>query len=100
MKEIDEKVSELRYTILIIYDIIDNGHRLKISKYLSSFGSRVQKSAFEARLNKKQYNKLIMGLEKLLHKEDNIRIYKLYGESEIKTYGDFDYEELEEVIIV
>ena len=58
-KESKEEIDiELKYRVLIIYDITDDKHRLKLSKYLSSFGSRVQKSAFEAKLNKKQYIKL------------------------------------------
>lgn len=37
-----------KYLILIIYDISDNKHRLEISKLLEGYGTRIQKSAFEA----------------------------------------------------
>lgn len=91
---------EVKYIVLIIYDISDNKHRLKISKYLSSFGQRVQKSCFEARLNKNQYQRLVEGLKKRLKQEDNVRVYKILGQEEIETFGNKDYEELEDVIII
>ena len=48
-----------KYLILIIYDISDNKHRLKISKLLEGYGTRIQKSAFEAWLTKKHFEKLL-----------------------------------------
>ena len=44
-----------KYLILIIYDISDNKHRLEISKLLEGYGTRIQKSAFEAWLTKKHF---------------------------------------------
>ena len=49
-----ENSNELKYRVLIIYDITEDKPRIKLSKLLSSYGVRVQKSAFEASLNKKQ----------------------------------------------
>lgn len=49
--------NDMKYIVLLIYDIVDNNHRLKVSKYLSKFGNRVQKSAFEAKLTKSKYKK-------------------------------------------
>lgn len=43
---IEEFQSE-RYFVLVIYDVVDNKKRLKLSKYLLGYGIRVQKSAFE-----------------------------------------------------
>ena len=48
-----------KFLVLIIYDISDNKRRNKMAHYLESFGFRVQKSAFEAILNKKLYEKLL-----------------------------------------
>ena len=45
--------------MLIIYDIVDNSKRIKFSKYLQGYGNRVQKSAFEANISRKKYEKLI-----------------------------------------
>ncbi|MGO5160383.1 MULTISPECIES: CRISPR-associated endonuclease Cas2 [unclassified Bilifractor] len=99
-EELFETSREVKYIVLIIYDISDNKHRLKISKYLNSFGQRVQKSCFEARLNKNQYRRLIEGLKKKLKEDDNVRVYKILGQEEIETFGNKDYEELEDVIII
>ena len=48
-----------KFLVLIIYDIVDNKRRNKMAHYLEGFGFRVQKSAFEAILNKKIYEKLL-----------------------------------------
>ena len=85
---------------MIIYDIITNKQRVKMAKLLSGYGSRVQKSAFEARLTKKQYARLLHDIKKMLKADDNVRIYKLRSYDEIKTFGDKKYEILEDVIII
>ena len=48
-----------RQFILIIYDIVDNKRRTKFAKLLEGYGTRVQKSAFEAMLSQKSYEKLV-----------------------------------------
>ena len=90
---------EIKYIVLIIYDIMDDKHRRNLVKILSSFGLRVQKSAFEARLNKRQYNKLLSKLDKYYRDDDNIRIYRLQEYEEVKVYGTEDYS-AEEVIVI
>lgn len=52
------------FTVLVIYDITDNKHRLKISKLLDSYGTRVQKSCYEAKLTSVQYQKLLRDIKK------------------------------------
>lgn len=91
---------EQKYIILVIYDIISNKQRVKMAKLLSGYGSRVQKSAFEARLNKKQYARLLKDIKKMLKADDNVRIYKLTGYEEILTFGDREYEIIEDVIVI
>lgn len=91
---------EMKYLILIIYDISDNKRRYNLSKHLEKYGTRVQRSSFEARLNKRQLNRMIDGIESIIKKDDNIRIYKLYGYDEVKIYGDKDYEKVEDVYII
>lgn len=95
-----ENSNELKYRVLIIYDITEDKPRIKLSKLLSSYGVRVQKSAFEASLNKKQYEKLIFELDRYVGGEDSIRVYKLYEDSEVITYGKADEAIFEDVIIV
>ena len=43
--------------ILIIYDVVNDKRRNKLAKYLSGYGNRVQKSAFEAKITTKKYEK-------------------------------------------
>ena len=92
--------SERKYIILIIYDIVSNKQRVKMAKLLSGYGNRVQKSAFEARLDKKRYARLLMDIKRMLNADDNVRIYKLHSYEEIKTFGDRKYEIMEDVIVV
>ena len=42
---------------LLIYDIVDNSKRLRFAKFMESYGKRVQKSAFEIRIEKKNIKK-------------------------------------------
>lgn len=48
---------ERKFIVLMIYDIVDNKRRNKMVKCLEAYGVRVQKSAFEALLNRRQYEK-------------------------------------------
>lgn len=50
---------EEKVFVLVIYDITDNGRRRKLERFLRGYGFRVQKSAFEAMIRKKVYNKLL-----------------------------------------
>lgn len=92
--------SERKYIVLIIYDIVSNKHRAKMAKLLSGYGIRVQKSAFEARLNKKQYARLLRDIKEVLTEDDNVHIYKLHSYEEIKTFGKKNYDVIEDVIII
>ena len=92
--------SERKYVILIIYDIISNKQRVKMAKLLSGYGNRVQKSAFEARLDKKRYARLLKDIKKLMMPDDNVRIYKLHSYEEIIAFGDKKYEVMEDVIVI
>ena len=85
---------------MIIYDIISNKQRVKMAKLLSGYGNRVQKSAFEARLDKKRYARLLKDIKKLMMPDDNVRIYKLHSYEEIITFGDKKYEVMEDVIVI
>ncbi len=73
--------------VLIIYDIIDNRKRNKFAKHLEGYGIRVQKSAFEARLPNRKYEKLMKEIPEYCDKEDSIRVYRIIGESQISSWG-------------
>ena len=45
-----------KFIVLVIYDVVDNKTRNHLVKCLERYGVRVQKSAFEALLNRKQYD--------------------------------------------
>jgi len=67
---------------VVSYDITNNRRRSKVSKYLESYGIRVQYSVFETEINHDQLKKLIKGLKKIIKKnEDTIRIYPISKES-------------------
>ena len=88
---------EIKYLVLVIYDIIDNRRRYYFSKLLESYLIRVQKSAFEGVLSKSKYNELLKIIDNNYNIEDNIRIYKIDGRSSVNS---FPYDEyLEEDIL-
>ena len=62
---------------LIIYDIVSNKRRLKLSKLLEGFGVRVQRSCFEIDLERACYQILIRELEYFYDQSelDNIIVY-------------------------
>lgn len=91
---------EKRYIILIIYDIVDNRRRLKMVECLEKYGLRVQKSAFEAYITKKQYEKLEREASLLIDVEaDSLRIYFLANHTAVHSWGIGD-RHVEEVIVL
>ncbi len=72
---------------LVIYDISDNKKRNKLTKILLGYGFRVQKSAFETIIDAKRYNKLLKEIEPFGSEEDSVRIYKIAGERQVKSFG-------------
>ncbi|NMA02398.1 MAG: CRISPR-associated endonuclease Cas2 [Clostridia bacterium] len=98
----DEFLPEERrkYLVVIIYDIVDNKRRVAFAKYLLGFGVRVQKSAFECILPSAKYEKLVRGIPKLIAEEDQIRVYKLTSNADIKVWGTVGLIEEEEVVIL
>lgn len=78
---------ENKLLVLVIYDISDNKKRTRFFKFLQNYGFSVQKSAFEARISQKQYQKMLIEIPKKINQEDNIRVYKLHGYGEVRTFG-------------
>lgn len=86
---------------IIAYDTPSNKRRRKFSKTILAFGKRVQKSVFEARLERVEFLRLVEFIEKLIDPiEDNVRFYGvprdalenalIYGQ--IPLLDDLDYE--------
>lgn len=86
--------------ILIIYDIVDNKRRLKMVKHLEAYGTRVQKSAFEALLLGHKYREMIDGIKKIIEQEDNVRVYRLNSSNEVILLGNSDTMYEENIIII
>lgn len=70
---------------LVIYDIVSNKRRLKLSKLLEGYGVRVQRSCFEINLEQTYYKQLVAELEKFYSQEegDNIILYTGHKEEKI-----------------
>ena len=83
-----ENIDEKKYIILIIYDIVENKTRSKMVKLLNRYGVRVQKSAFEANLTRKQYGRLLQEAPKCIDPQtDSLRIYILSNYLAVSTWG-------------
>lgn len=86
--------------VLVIYDIVDNKKRVRLSKYLEGFGNRIQKSAFEARISRKSYEKLIREIPAFVTEEDSVRVYKIIGNGQVTSWGMKQDMEEEEIILI
>lgn len=98
--EIDEAPENDRVFVLIIYDIIDNKKRLRLSKLLLGYGFRIQKSAFEAVIPKKKYNELLERLPAYTSTEDSIRVYKIIGKGQVTNFGRPTENQREDIIVI
>lgn len=66
--------------VVVSYDIADDRRRTRVSKVLKDYGTRVQYSVFECRLNGSQLQGLLLKLAGLInHQEDSINYYFLCG---------------------
>ena len=98
--EIDEKTTKDEVFVLIIYDIVDNKRRLKLSKYLQGYGFRVQKSAFEARISKRKYQKLLREIQRYIGELDSVKVYKIIGSGQVTAFGKNMDIQNEDIIVI
>jgi CRISPR-associated protein Cas2 len=81
-------LKEKQFIVLIIYDIVDNKNRARMVKCLEKYGVRVQKSAFEALLVRRQYDKLMREAQRIIDPSiDSLRIYILDDVVNVFTWG-------------
>ena len=63
------------FTVVVIYDIIDNKRREFLKKLLNSFGNRIQRSAFECLLTREKCEILLKVLYGKLTEIENEDYY-------------------------
>ena len=91
---------ERKFIVLMIYDIVDNKRRNKMVKCLEAYGVRVQKSAFEALLNRRQYEKMLRESSILIDEAvDSLRVYVLDDIIDAYTWGIGERKETDCVIL-
>lgn len=91
---------ERKFIVLMIYDIVDNKRRNKMVKCLEAYGVRVQKSAFEALLNRRQYEKMLRESSILIDEAvDSLRVYVLNDIIDVYTWGIGERKETDCVIL-
>lgn len=91
---------ERKFIVLMIYDIVDNKRRNKMVKCLEAYGVRVQKSAFEALVNRRQYEKMLRESSILIDEAvDSLRVYVLDDIIDVYTWGIGERKETDCVIL-
>lgn len=98
--QIAEDYKDDRLFVLIIYDIVSNKRRVKFAKMLLGYGFRVQKSAFEALLSSKKYDKLLREIPHYIDAEDSVRLYKITGKGQVVSWGEQMEQDIDEDIIL
>ena len=90
---------ERRYIVLVIYDITDDRRRTRMVKCLERYGIRVQKSAFEAFLTEKKYERMMELTSGLIDSAtDSLRVYLLANHTSVRSWGIGD-RHVEDVVI-
>jgi len=98
--------TEDRFYVVVFFDIADAKKYRLLVKTLKSYGSRIQKSVFEAQLSRRQIRDLLAKVEQLMSSEtyynpsDNVRVYKIAGNCEITIFGANESSFLEENIFI
>ncbi len=94
------KMTNKTHLIVVIYDIVDNKKRYRVWKTLKGYGEWVQRSAFECHLTNRKYQEMIKNILPYFEEQDMLRIYKLTGQAEVKTWGHIPQTEDEDLIII
>lgn len=85
--------AEDRFYVLVFYDISDAKKSRYLVKILKGYGTRVQKSVFEAQLRRAQIKELSSSIERLMTAEkyynptDMVQVLKISGGCEATVYG-------------
>ncbi|MBO9129098.1 CRISPR-associated endonuclease Cas2 [Bacillus sp. 165] len=87
---------------LVCYDIEETKRRNKVAKKLKDYGVRVQKSIFEAYLDKDSLDQMVEVITPFVLEQDSLRIYSLNKSAFQQTlvYGQSFYYDPEEDVII
>ena len=86
--------------VVVSYDIVDDGRRIKVCNTLKNYGRRVQYSVFECDLKRADVERLQRKLRRLINTdEDSVRFYflcescvhrvQVMGQGEIPTRREY-----------
>ena len=95
-----------QYYVIVMFDVSDAKKYRLLIKALKRFGSRIQKSVFEAWLTKAQIAdmermiKRLMTSDRYFNEDDRVRIYRIAGNCEATVYGDYAPSQLGENIVL
>ena len=98
--------AESAYYVLVLFDISDAKKYRKLIGILKRYGTRVQKSVFEAQIKMSQIKELAGAIEHLMlsarfyNVDDNVRIYKVAGNCEVTIFGRYESNLTEENIFL
>ena len=98
--DFDAEASSDKIFALVIFDITDNKKRYRITKVLSGYGNRVQKSAFEVKISKRKYLDMLDELQPFGSDGDSVRMYKIIGKGTVTVFGQPDPAAQEDVVVI
>jgi CRISPR-associated protein Cas2 len=95
-------VGDIDMLYIVSYDIPDDKKRLRISKTLRDFGTRVQYSVFECIIDDKGLEIMTAKISRLISDEDSVRIYAICAKCKavVKILGRGKLTEDEDVYII
>lgn len=96
----EEEQKDIKYLVVVCYDISDNKRRRGMIKILEKYLFRVQRSVFEAMLSKNKFNRLKEELEVFIEEDEDLRIYKISGTGDVTTFGKAITIESQDIIII
>ena len=89
--------------VVVSYDIPNDRRRNRVARILLDYGSRVQYSVFECRIESKHYDRMLVRLRKEIdEEEDKVRFYHLCQAclKNVKILGTGEIEPEPEVMII
>lgn len=92
--------------VLIMFDISNPKKYRILIKLLKKYGKRVQKSVFEAQLNRSQISELektvgrLMSSDRFYNESDSVRIYRIAGNCNALVYGSYTSVIMEENVVL